>query len=48
MRKAFLLVALAISMVMSAAMTVSVENQKILLTRDGQSTVLAPNGQDES
>lgn len=40
--------ALAFSMAISATMTVSVENQKILLTRDGQSTVLAPNGQDES
>ena len=48
MRKAFLLLALAVSMAISAATTVSVDNQKILLTRDGQSTVLAPNGQDES
>ena len=39
---------MAVAMVMNAATTVSVENQKILLTRDGQSTVLAPNGQDES
>ena len=48
MRKCFLALALACTMAVSATMTVSVDNQKIVLNRDGQITVLAPNGQDES
>ena len=35
-------------MAVSAAKTVSVENQKILLSDEGSAVVLAPNGQDES
>ncbi len=48
MRKALLLLALSLSMVLSATTTVSVDNLKIMLNRDGQTTILAPNGQDES
>ena len=48
MRKSILFLALVISMAVSAVTTVSVDNQKIVLNRDGQTTVLAPNGQDES
>lgn len=48
MRKSILFLALVVSMAISAATTVSVDNQKIVLNRDGQITVLAPNGQDES
>ncbi|MBR4547968.1 MAG: hypothetical protein IKO66_08015, partial [Paludibacteraceae bacterium] len=48
MRKSILFLALVVSMAVSAATTVGVDNQKIVLNRDGQITVLAPNGQDES
>ena len=43
MRKSILFLALVISMAVSAVTTVSVDNQKIVLNRDGQTTVLAPN-----
>ena len=48
MKRTLLLLALAVATMLSAATTVSVDNQKILLNRDGQTTILAPNGQDES
>ena len=48
MKHSFLLLTLVISMAASAVNSVSVRDQKILLTRDGQEIVLAPNGQDES
>lgn len=48
MKKVLLLLALAVSMAVSAATTVGVQNQKILLNQDGTTTLLAPNGQDDS
>lgn len=48
MKHTFLCLALALSVVASAATSVSVQDQKILLSQDGTNTLLAPNGQDES
>jgi len=48
MKKTLLLVAMMVTIVAYSQTFITIENQKMLLTRDGVQTVLAPNGDDAS